>query len=68
LLELFQAHHQLMRHKGRHWYKTGHLKGVRTQAGYLVGKDQQLYPYVVMINTSGKTTQPILHAIEKAIR
>ena len=67
LLDRFQPHHQLMRHNGRHWYKTGHLKGIRTQAGYLVGNAGQLYRYVVMVNTPGKTTRPILRVIERAL-
>jgi D-alanyl-D-alanine carboxypeptidase/D-alanyl-D-alanine-endopeptidase (penicillin-binding protein 4) len=67
LLLQFQPHHQLMRRNGRHWYKTGHLKGIRTQAGYLMGGDQQLYPYVVLVNTPGKTTHRLIREIEKSI-
>lgn len=68
LLLQFQPHHRLMRRNGRHWYKTGHLKGIRTQAGYLVGGDLQLYPYVVLVNTPGKTTHRLISEIEKLVR
>lgn len=67
LLLQFQPHHRLMRRNGRHWYKTGHLKGIRTQVGYLVGGDQQLYPYVVLVNTPGKTTHRLISEIEKLV-
>lgn len=68
LLMQFRPHHQLMRRNGRHWYKTGHLKGIRTQAGYLVGSDGQLYPYVVMVNTPDRNTHRIIEKIETLIR
>ena len=69
LLSQFKDFHYLMRSKeGRHWYKTGHLDGIRTQAGYLLGPDEKLFTYVVMINTPGKTTHRMLGLIESAVK
>jgi serine-type D-Ala-D-Ala carboxypeptidase/endopeptidase (penicillin-binding protein 4) len=48
LLLAFMPHHELLRHSGTQYYKTGTLTGIRTRAGYFVGTDQRLYPFVIM--------------------
>lgn len=68
LLEHFAPHHSLMRRQGRQWYKTGHLKGIRTRAGYLDAADGSLYRFVVMLNTPGRTTDRIMRVLEKMLR
>lgn len=68
ILEQFQPYHRLMRQKGRQWYKTGHLKGVRTRAGFLDGaKGDGPYRFVVMINTPGRGTDRIMRILESAL-
>lgn len=67
LLEQFQPYHGLMRRQGRQWYKTGHLKGVRTRIGYLTAADGRLYRFVVMINTPGRATHRVMRIIEQAL-
>ena len=68
ILQRYEPYHSLMRREGRQFYKTGHLKGVRTRAGFLSGADGRLYRFVVICNTPGKTTDAIMRVIERHIR
>lgn len=68
LLERFAPYHTLMRRQGRQWYKTGHLKGIRSRAGYLDAADGSLYRFVVMLNTPGRSTDRIMRVLEKKLR
>ena len=63
ILEKFKPHHQLMRKKDCEYYKTGTLIDIRTRAGYIDAGDHRLYSYVVMINTPGRSTTPIMHKL-----
>jgi len=67
VLDEFEPHHRLMRKKGREFYKTGTLYGVNTRAGYIADGNGGLYRYVVMINTPGKSTKPIMHNLVKIL-
>jgi serine-type D-Ala-D-Ala carboxypeptidase/endopeptidase (penicillin-binding protein 4) len=58
LLE-FMPFHSLMKKQGNDFFKTGTLKGVRTRAGYILGNDQKLYPYVIMVNQKNKGYESI---------
>lgn len=64
VLERFAPYRSLMRRKGRQYYKTGHLKGVRTRAGFLSGRDGEIYRFAVILNTPGKTTHQIMKLLE----
>jgi len=66
LLSAFRPHATLMRETEREYYKTGTLKNVSTRAGYIKGKSG-LYPYVVMINAPGKTTEPVMKKLIKSV-
>lgn len=68
VLERFVQHHQRMRRQGRQFYKTGHLKGIRTRAGYLASSKGGLYRFVVMINTPGKSTHIIMRLLEENLK
>jgi D-alanyl-D-alanine carboxypeptidase/D-alanyl-D-alanine-endopeptidase (penicillin-binding protein 4) len=67
VLDEFEPHHRLMRKKGREFYKTGTLYGVNTRAGYIADGKGGLYRYVVMINTPGKSTKPIMRNLLKIL-
>jgi serine-type D-Ala-D-Ala carboxypeptidase/endopeptidase (penicillin-binding protein 4) len=67
VLQNYEPYHDLMHREGRQFYKTGHLKGVRTRAGFLSGAGGELYCFVVMCNTPGKSTDAIMAAIERHI-
>ena len=67
ILVAFEPHHALMRNKGRVYFKTGHLKGVRTQAGYYQDPERGLYRYVVLLNTPGKSANPVVDSLLRAL-
>jgi D-alanyl-D-alanine carboxypeptidase/D-alanyl-D-alanine-endopeptidase (penicillin-binding protein 4) len=60
ILKVFEPHHFLMRRWGKAFYKTGTLKGVNTRAGYVENVKGELYCFVVLLNTPGKSTKPIM--------
>lgn len=68
ILEKFKPHHRLLRNKNREFYKTGTLAGISTRAGYISDNDNRLYRYVIMINTPGKSTKPIIRRLLSILR
>jgi serine-type D-Ala-D-Ala carboxypeptidase/endopeptidase (penicillin-binding protein 4) len=68
ILKRFEPYHNLLCRQGRQYYKTGTLSGIRTRAGYLAGKDDGLYHFVVMFNTPGKTTDRAMRLIEQFVQ
>jgi len=65
LLVRFYPNRQLMRRLGKELFKTGTLDGVRTRAGYIEDGKGGSYRFVVMINTAGKTADPVMEIIRK---
>jgi len=63
VLAKFEPHRALMRHRGREYYKTGTLQGISTRAGYITSVNGGLYRYVVMVNTPGKSTKPVMRKL-----
>jgi D-alanyl-D-alanine carboxypeptidase/D-alanyl-D-alanine-endopeptidase (penicillin-binding protein 4) len=63
VLEAFEPNFVLLRQQGRDFYKTGTLNGIRTRAGYIASQNGGRYRYVVMLNTSGKSTRPIMRQL-----
>ena len=63
LLVRFYSYRQLMRRQGNELFKTGTLTGVRTRAGYIEDGKGGSYRFVVMINTAGKTVDPVMEII-----
>jgi D-alanyl-D-alanine carboxypeptidase/D-alanyl-D-alanine-endopeptidase (penicillin-binding protein 4) len=68
VLQRYEPHHALMRHEGRQFYKTGHLKGIRSRAGFLASAQGGFYRFVVIVNTPGKSTDGMMKAIEKYLK
>lgn len=64
VLDAFSPYYDLLRHEGREYYKTGTLDGVRTRAGYLEGEDGKLYRFVVLRNTPGLMTEPVMQVLK----
>ena len=60
ILQEFLPYHYLMRREGREFYKTGTLYGVSTRAGYIKRSNGELYRYVIMLNTPGKSTDALI--------
>jgi D-alanyl-D-alanine carboxypeptidase/D-alanyl-D-alanine-endopeptidase (penicillin-binding protein 4) len=60
VLQEFLPYRHLMRRLGREFYKTGTLYGISTRVGYIASTNGQLYRYVILLNTPGKSTDPII--------
>ena len=60
ILTVFKPYHFLMRRRDNAFYKTGTLKGINTIAGYVENAKGELYCFVVLLNTPGKSTKPIM--------
>jgi len=67
VLKAFEPYHGLMRNEGRHFFKTGHLRGIRTQVGYYEIPARGRYRYVVFLNTPGKSMLPIERRLLKIL-
>lgn len=63
ILNVFEPYHYLMRRWDNAFYKTGTLKGIHTMAGYVENAKGELYCFVVLLNTPGKSTKPIMDII-----
>jgi D-alanyl-D-alanine carboxypeptidase/D-alanyl-D-alanine-endopeptidase (penicillin-binding protein 4) len=68
ILTAFAPFRHLMRREGNEFYKTGTLDGINTRAGYIQSQNDKWYRYVVMINTSGKSTEPVMQKLRQAIK
>ena len=67
VLEVFEPNFVLLRQQGRDFYKTGTLNGIKTRAGYIASKNGGKYRYVIMINSPGKLTNPIMRQLLKSL-
>jgi D-alanyl-D-alanine carboxypeptidase/D-alanyl-D-alanine-endopeptidase (penicillin-binding protein 4) len=67
ILDKFAPYYLLMNRQNNEFYKTGTLYGISTRAGYIQGREGQLYRYVVMINTPGKSTGKIMRALKRIL-
>ena len=63
ILDEFEPHRLLMRRQGREYYKTGTLHGISTRAGFIADNNGSCFHYVVMINTRGKSTAPVMRKL-----
>ena len=67
ILKAFEPYHYLMKKKDRAFYKTGTLYGVNTLAGYIENSKGELYRFVVLINTPGKSSRPVMDILLRNI-
>ena len=67
VLDTFAPYYLLMNRQNNEFYKTGTLYGISTRAGYIQGREGQLYRYVVMINTPGKSTAKIMRILKRSL-
>ena len=67
ILEAFEPYFHLLPYNNREFYKTGTLNGIRTRVGYMDGAGGKLYRFVVLLNTPGKTTEPIMDELRKML-
>ncbi len=50
ILIAFMPWYEFLKRDGNEFYKTGTLSDVRSRAGFIRGKDNRLYPFVIMLN------------------
>ncbi|MGD9823220.1 D-alanyl-D-alanine carboxypeptidase/D-alanyl-D-alanine-endopeptidase [Desulfobacter sp.] len=50
ILISFMPWYEFLRRDGNEFYKTGTLSDVRSRAGFFLGEDNRLYPFVIMLN------------------
>lgn len=67
VLEAFEPNYVLLRQKNRDFYKTGTLQGISTRAGFIASRNGGKYRYVIMINTAGKSTRPVMRQLLKEL-
>jgi D-alanyl-D-alanine carboxypeptidase/D-alanyl-D-alanine-endopeptidase (penicillin-binding protein 4) len=67
VLTRFEPYRKLMRRDEREYYKTGTLAGVSTRAGYLQDRSGSWYRYVVMCNSVGQTTGPVMDRLREYV-
>ncbi|MBS3754962.1 MAG: D-alanyl-D-alanine carboxypeptidase [Desulfobacterales bacterium] len=67
LLAEFAPHSSLLSEKNGIFRKTGTLDGIQNRAGY-IEKDGKLYPFAVLINTPGKSAEPVVEEIASIVR
>ncbi len=67
VLEAFEPNYVLLRQKNRDFFKTGTLHGINTRAGFIASQNGGKYRYVVMVNTAGKSTRPIMRQLLKVL-
>ncbi|MFP4452438.1 MAG: D-alanyl-D-alanine carboxypeptidase/D-alanyl-D-alanine-endopeptidase [Desulfobacterales bacterium] len=67
MLNAFARYYSLMPEEKGIYFKTGTLDGISTRAGY-IEKNNDLFRFAVLINTSGKDAAPVAEKIAAAIR
>jgi len=69
ILKAFIPHYVLLQRTANNmYYKTGTLKGIHTRAGYIERKNGELYLFVLMINTPGKSPKPMMDIIQREFK
>jgi D-alanyl-D-alanine carboxypeptidase/D-alanyl-D-alanine-endopeptidase (penicillin-binding protein 4) len=68
ILETFVPFHELMREEDGTYFKTGSLSGVKTRAGYVRDAGGGLSAFVLMLNTPGKHTAPVVSRLVRMLR
>lgn len=67
VLHAFEPYRHLMRKDGKVFYKTGNLAGISTRAGYIEQDDGSIYYYVIMMNTPGKFSKPVIDKLKQTV-
>ena len=67
VLNEFESYHHLLRQEGAEFFKTGTLDGIRSRAGYIADEKGELYRFVVIMNTQGKTTDAVMKLIRRFV-
>lgn len=60
ILDKFKNRFTLMKHNGKDYYKTGTLYGISTRIGFIKNGNKDLYKYVILLNTPGRSSEKIV--------
>ncbi len=64
VLQEFRPYRHLLRREGNVLYKTGTLKGIRTRVGYIETAEDNLYCFVVFLNSKGSNMELLMREIK----
>lgn len=67
VLKRFEPYRDLLVRKGRAHYKSGTLKGVKTRAGYIVGRSGKPYYFVIFLNSPHAEIDSVFGYVKKSI-
>lgn len=67
ILIAFMPWYEFLKRDGNEFYKTGTLSDVRTRAGFIRGKDNRLYPFVIMLNQTSTGYDTIRHLLQEKV-
>lgn len=67
ILIAFMPWYEFLKREGNEFYKTGTLSDVRTRAGFIRGKDNRLYPFVIMLNQTSTGYDTIRHLLQEKV-
>jgi len=66
-LMVFKPYAHLLKYEDGIYYKTGTLYGVSSRAGYIEHSNGRLYPFVVILNSKGKTSARFMKRIRRIV-
>jgi D-alanyl-D-alanine carboxypeptidase/D-alanyl-D-alanine-endopeptidase (penicillin-binding protein 4) len=67
ILNKFKPYHHLLTKEEHDIFKTGTLKDVSTRAGYIQADDESLYPYVILLNSPGKSASRVAGELQRSL-
>jgi len=67
ILDRFTPYRHLLQQDGPVWFKTGTLHGIRTRAGYIEGGGDDVYRFVVLLNSNRHSAARIVSIIQKGL-
>lgn len=68
VVQAFEPYHVLMRRHRDEYFKTGTLRGVSTRAGYLLDSRDRRHPFVVMVNSPGRSAEVLMQKLREFVK
>jgi len=67
ILDRFAPYRHLLQQEGPVRFKTGTLHGIRTRAGYIEGGENQVYRFVILLNSNRYSADRIVSIIQRGL-
>jgi D-alanyl-D-alanine carboxypeptidase/D-alanyl-D-alanine-endopeptidase (penicillin-binding protein 4) len=64
VLKAFAPYRNLLTRKGRILYKSGTLRGIKARAGYVEGREGNLFYFVIFLKGSNANITKVMRAVE----